>query len=66
MYNEIDLMDKVEDELSPIFIIMFQNIKNLEEEQKSRTSSFQFEKNDVIGLMITGEFEQLGVSLPTR
>jgi hypothetical protein len=60
------LMDKVEDELSPIFIIMFQNITNLEEEQKSRTSSLQSRKNDVDDLVITSEFEQSGVNLPTR
>jgi len=60
------LMDKVEDELFPIFIIMFQNIKNLEEEQELRTSSLQSGKNDVVGLALTGEFEQSGVSLPTR
>jgi hypothetical protein len=60
------LMDKVEDELFPIFIIMFQNIKNLEEEQELRTSSLQSGKNDVVGLALTGEFEQSGASLPTR
>jgi hypothetical protein len=60
------LMDKVEDELFPIFIIMFQNIKNLEEEQELRTSSLQSGKNDVVGLALTGECEQSGVSLPTR
>ena len=60
------LMDKVEDELFPIFIIMFQNIKNLEEEQELTTSSLQSGKNDVVGLAITGEFEQSSVSLPTR